>query len=114
MSSAEAEPVVTEAVAGLDRYRLADVANGQGALEGDRTRPLPRVERITTVDAAHCKGELGVSDMYVGVPTIIGCEGIERVVDIKLTKEEQDMFNSSVESVKSLVSACKEIDSSLK
>jgi malate dehydrogenase len=64
--------------------------------------------------AAHCKGELGVSDMYVGVPTIIGCEGIERVVDIKLTKEEQDMFNSSVESVKSLVSACKEIDSSLK
>ena len=52
--------------------------------------------------------------MYVGVPTIIGCEGIERVVDIKLTKEEQDMFNSSVESVKSLVSACKEIDSSLK
>ena len=64
--------------------------------------------------AAHCNGELGVSDMYVGVPTIIGCEGIERVVDIKLTKEEQDMFNSSVESVKSLVSACKEIDSSLK
>ena len=64
--------------------------------------------------AAHCKGELGVSDMYVGVPTIIGCEGIERIVDIKLTKEEQDMFNSSVESVKSLVSACKKIDSSLK
>ncbi|MEC7206651.1 MAG: malate dehydrogenase, partial [Pseudomonadota bacterium] len=40
-------------------------------------------------------------------------EGIERIVDIKLTKDELDMFNSSVESVKSLVSACKAIDNSL-
>ena len=63
--------------------------------------------------AAHCNGELGVSNMYVGVPTIIGSNGVERIVDIKLTKEEQDMFNSSVESVKSLVAACKAIDSSL-
>ncbi len=63
--------------------------------------------------AAYCKGELGVSNMYVGVPTIIGREGIERIVDIKLTKDELDMFNSSVESVKSLVSACKAIDNSL-
>ena len=51
--------------------------------------------------------------MYVGVPTIIGCEGIERIVDIKLTKDELEMFNSSVESVKSLISACKAIDNSL-
>ncbi|MDG2429177.1 MAG: malate dehydrogenase, partial [Paracoccaceae bacterium] len=64
--------------------------------------------------AAHCNGELGVSNMYVGVPTIIGSNGVERIVDIRLTKEEQDMFNSSVESVKSLVAACKAIDSSLK
>ena len=63
--------------------------------------------------AAYCKGELGVSNMYVGVPTIIGCEGIERIVDIKLTKDELEIFNSSVESVKSLVSACKAIDNSL-
>ena len=63
--------------------------------------------------AAYCKGELGVSNMYVGVPTIIGREGIERIVDIKLTKDELDMFNSSVESVKSLISACKAIDNSL-
>ena len=63
--------------------------------------------------AAYCRGELGVSNMYVGVPTIIGCEGIERIVDIKLAKDELEMFNSSVDSVKSLVSACKAIDNSL-
>ena len=63
--------------------------------------------------AAHCKGELGVKDMYVGVPTVIGAGGIERIVEIKLTKDEQAMFDKSVDAVKGLVKACKEIDGSL-
>ena len=63
--------------------------------------------------AAHCNGELGLKDMYVGVPTIIGANGIEKVVDIKMTKDEQSMFDKSVEAVKGLVEACKEIDNSL-
>ena len=63
--------------------------------------------------AAHCNGELGLKDMYVGVPTIIGANGIEKVVDIKMTKDEQSMFDKSVEAVKGLVEACKGIDNSL-
>ncbi len=63
--------------------------------------------------AAYCDGELGLKDMYVGVPTIIGAGGIEKVVDIKLNKEEQAMFDKSVEAVKGLVEACKAIDPSL-
>ena len=63
--------------------------------------------------AAYCDGELGVKGMYVGVPTIIGAGGIEKVVDIKLNKEEQAMFDKSVDAVKGLVEACKGIDSSL-
>jgi malate dehydrogenase len=51
--------------------------------------------------------------MYVGVPTMIGAGGIERVVDIKLTKDEQAMFDKSVDAVKGLVEACKGIDESL-
>jgi malate dehydrogenase len=51
--------------------------------------------------------------MYVGVPTVIGAGGIERVVDIKLTKDEQAMFDNSVAAVKGLVDACKGIDESL-
>jgi malate dehydrogenase len=51
--------------------------------------------------------------MYVGVPTVIGAGGIERVVDIKLNAEEQAMFDTSVKAVKGLVDACKGIDSSL-
>jgi malate dehydrogenase len=63
--------------------------------------------------AAWCKGEFGLNGLYVGVPTIIGRGGIERIVDIKLTSDEQKMFDSSVESVRGLVDACKGIDSTL-
>ncbi len=63
--------------------------------------------------AAYCDGELGVSGMYVGVPTVIGAGGIERIVNIKLNEEEQAGFDNSVNAVKGLIEACKGIDSSL-
>ena len=63
--------------------------------------------------AANCNGEFGLTNMYVGVPTIIGKNGVEKIVNIKLTKDEQAMFDKSVEAVKGLVAACKNIDNSL-
>ena len=63
--------------------------------------------------AAFCQGEFGLDGLYVGVPTIIGKNGIERVVDIKLNADEQAMFDKSVDAVRGLVAACKGIDSSL-
>ncbi|HHX90932.1 MAG TPA: malate dehydrogenase [Paracoccus sp.] len=63
--------------------------------------------------AAWCQGEFGLDGMYVGVPTIIGKGGIERVVDIKLAGDEQVMFDKSVAAVRGLVDACKGIDPSL-
>ncbi len=64
--------------------------------------------------AAWVDGALGLKGMYVGVPTIIGAGGIEKVVDIKLNKDEQAMFDKSVEAVSGLVKACKAIDENLK
>jgi malate dehydrogenase len=63
--------------------------------------------------AAYVKGAFGLNGMYVGVPTVIGAGGIERIADIKLTKDEQVMFDKSVDAVKGLVAACKAIDPSL-
>ena len=63
--------------------------------------------------AAWVDGALGLKGMYVGVPTIIGAGGVERVVDIRLTREEQAMFDSSVEAVRGLVKACRGIDGAL-
>ncbi|OIP87074.1 MAG: malate dehydrogenase [Rhodobacterales bacterium CG2_30_65_12] len=63
--------------------------------------------------AAWVDGALGLEGLYVGVPTVIGASGIERVVDIRMKKDEQEMFDKSVDAVKGLVAACKAIDSSL-
>ena len=63
--------------------------------------------------AAQCNGEFGLNGMYLGVPTIIGANGIEKVVDIKLTKDEQVMLDNSVNAVNGLIEACKGIDPSL-
>ena len=63
--------------------------------------------------AAYVQGAYGLKGMYVGVPTVIGKDGIERVVDIKLSKNEQAMFDKSVDAVKGLVEACQGIDNAL-
>jgi len=63
--------------------------------------------------AAHLDKQYGLADIYVGVPTVIGAGGIERVVEISLNKAEKAMFDKSVEAVRGLVDACKGIDPSL-
>ncbi|WP_420862691.1 malate dehydrogenase [Algirhabdus cladophorae] len=63
--------------------------------------------------AAYVDGAYGLDGFYVGVPTVIGADGIEKVVNIKLNKDEQAMFDKSVDAVKGLVAACKGIDDSL-
>ncbi len=63
--------------------------------------------------AANLDGQYGLKDMYVGVPTVIGAGGIERVVEIALNKAEKAMFDKSVDAVRGLVDACKGIDPAL-
>ena len=59
--------------------------------------------------AVYLSGEYGVKGLYIGVPTIIGAAGAERIVEIDLNAAERGMFMKSVESVKSLVDACLKI-----
>jgi malate dehydrogenase len=59
--------------------------------------------------AAYLNGEYGVKDLYVGVPAIIGANGIEKIVELQLTAEEQKMFDTSVNAVKELVGVTKPI-----
>jgi malate dehydrogenase len=59
--------------------------------------------------AAHLKGEFGVKDMYVGVPVVIGAQGVEKIVEIEMNSTERQMFMKSVESVRGLCDACKKI-----
>ena len=63
--------------------------------------------------AAYLNGEYGVKDLYVGVPVKIGKDGVEKVIEIKLSEEEKKQFDNSISAVQELFDAAKKIDNSL-
>ena len=71
----------------------------------DKKRVLPAAANLT--------GQYGVNDLYVGVPVVIGAGGVERIVEIELDESAQQNFQVSVDAVKELLVACKNIDGSL-
>ena len=52
--------------------------------------------------AAYLTGEYGIEGLYVGVPCKLGAKGLEKIIEIKLTEEEQDALNKSAAAVKEL------------
>ena len=71
----------------------------------DQRRVLPA--------AAHLTGQYGVTNSYIGVPVVIGANGVERIVEIELDEAEKAMFAKSVASVSGLIEACKVINPAL-
>lgn len=61
----------------------------------DKKRVLPCAARLD--------GEYGVNGLYIGVPVVIGAGGVEKIVEIQLNDDEQEMFDRSVEAVRSLL-----------
>ena len=55
--------------------------------------------------AAYLNGQYGLKKMYMGVPTIIGNKGIEKIIEVKLSASEKSMLKTSVKSVQGLVTA---------
>jgi len=55
--------------------------------------------------AAYCDKEYGVGGYYVGVPVILGTNGVEKIVELKLEETEKAAFQKSVDAVKELVKA---------
>jgi malate dehydrogenase len=53
--------------------------------------------------AAYLEGEYGIKGLYVGVPVKLGARGMEQIIEIKLTEQEQTELNRSAEAVKELV-----------
>lgn len=65
----------------------------------DQKRVLPCAVWLT--------GQYGCKDIYMGVPVVIGRQGVERVLEIKLNEEERKMFDHSAEAVRSVIAATK-------
>jgi malate dehydrogenase len=63
--------------------------------------------------AAYLNGEYGVNNLYVGVPVVIGKNGVEKIVEIELSSEEKEQFNLSIQAVNELYKAACKIDKDL-
>ncbi|WP_411953635.1 malate dehydrogenase [Alkalibacillus sp. S2W] len=66
----------------------------------DQRRILPAI--------AYLEGEYGYQDMYLGVPTILGGDGIEKVIELELTQDEQSQLDQSAESVRHVMNVLDE------
>jgi malate dehydrogenase len=65
------------------------------AILKDKRRVLPAI--------AYLEGEYGYSDLYLGVPVVLGGNGIEQIIELELTAEEKTALDKSVESVKAVM-----------
>jgi malate dehydrogenase len=63
--------------------------------------------------AAYLEGQYGVNGLFIGVPIVIGANGVERIVEVTFAADEKAMFEKSVASVRGLVDACKGINTAL-
>lgn len=70
-------------------------------------------KKLVVPCAVHLKGQYGLNDMYVGVPTVLGADGCERIVEVKFSTDEKAMFDNSVDAVKELMAACIKLEPSL-
>ncbi len=66
------------------------------AIVYDKKRILPSI--------AYLEGEYGYQDIYLGVPTILGAGGIESVIELPLTEDEQQQLDRSADDVKNVIS----------
>lgn len=62
---------------------------------GDQKRVIP--------SAVYTRGEYGYHDLFIGLPTILGRNGMEKIIEMELTDEEQTLLDQSAQSVKSLL-----------
>ena len=60
--------------------------------------------------AAYCDGQYGLNGLYVGVPVVLGSNGVERIVEIEMNGSERAMFDHSVQAVRELNEAASKLE----
>ena len=53
--------------------------------------------------ASLCSGEFGINGYFIGVPTVIGANGVEKILEFELENHEQDALNQTLDAVKKTV-----------
>jgi malate dehydrogenase len=72
-----------------------------GAAAAEMTEAIIKDNKRVLPAAAYCDGEYGVEDLFIGVPVKLGANGVEEIIEVELTDDEQEQFNTSAEHVHS-------------
>jgi malate dehydrogenase len=88
-------------VVGLLKTGSAFVSPALSAIE--MAESILRDQKRVLACACQLDGEYGVNGLYVGVPCVLGADGVERVIEVEMDAEERKLFDASVEHVRSLV-----------
>ncbi len=92
-------------VVGLLKTGSAFVSPAVSAIE--MAEAILRDKKRVLACACLCEGEYGVDGLYVGVPCVLGAGGVERIIEVEMSAEEQALFDASVQHVKELVEQIK-------
>ena len=87
---------------GLAWVAVVSAAEMVAAILRDKKKILPC--------CTYLQGEYGINDLYVGVPVKLGRKGIEQIMEISLSKEEETQLQKSAAAVQQLVDVLKEND----
>ncbi|MBS3138113.1 malate dehydrogenase [Candidatus Woesearchaeota archaeon] len=74
-----------------------------GAAITEMVEAILKNQKKTLPCSAYLEGEYGVSDIYCGVPVILGKNGIEKIVELRLTNDEKKRFDGAVQSIKKMI-----------
>ncbi len=66
----------------------------------DMCRAIFNDEKRVLAASAHLTGEYGIKDIYIGVPVVLGAKGVERIIELKLTKAELAALQGSANTYK--------------
>jgi malate dehydrogenase len=92
-------------VVGLLKTGSAFVSPALSAIE--MAEAILKDKKRVLACAAFLEGEYGVDGLYVGVPCVLGASGLERVLEVEMTNEERQLFDKSVDHVRTLVEQIK-------
>ncbi len=76
-----------------------------GASVAEMVEAILKDKKLIRPCAAYLEGEYGLRDMYFGVPVVLGANGVERIIEVKLNDEERAMLEKSAALVRSTMSA---------
>ncbi len=98
-------------IVGLLKTGSAFYAPATAAIE--MAQSYLRDKRRVLPCAAYVNGPYGIKDLYVGVPVVIGENGVERIVELELTPDEHTALMKSADAVRGLIDACKKLEPKL-